>query len=161
MPDSVLGTALANRRRGKQFHSLKLRHHRPRLQQRRDAVGVRRSVVVLLQQQRRLLALREELPRLRVDAKQPSRPPLVGDVFQHHERFGVDDEADEAADVVHTRTASKADPDEARRVVKPSKSKAANDEDSAYDRAREKVEAIKREREEVVLRDFDGARYLR
>ena len=36
-----------------------------------------------------------------------------------------------------------------------------NDEDSAYDRAREKVEAIKREREEVVLRDFDGARYLR
>ena len=75
--------------------------------------------------------------------------------------FGVDDEADEAADVLHTRAASKADPDEARRVVKPSKSKAANDEDSAYDRAREKVEAIKREREEVVLRDFDGARYLR
>ena len=75
--------------------------------------------------------------------------------------FGVDDEADEAADVFHTREASKADPDEARRVVKPSKSKAANDEDSAYDRAREKVEAIKREREEVVLRDFDGARYLR
>ena len=75
--------------------------------------------------------------------------------------FGVDDEADEAADVLHTRPASKADPDEARRVVKPSKSKAANDEDSAYDRAREKVEAIKREREEVVLRDFDGARYLR
>ena len=57
--------------------------------------------------------------------------------------------------------ASRADPDEARRVlVKPAKVE-KNDEDSAYDRAREKVEAIKREREEVVLRDFDGARYLR
>ena len=33
---------------------------------------------------------------------------------------------------------------------KPSKSKmVVNDEDSAYDRAREKVEAIKREREEA------------
>ena len=74
--------------------------------------------------------------------------------------FGVVDEADEA-DVLPTRAASRADPDEARHVlVKPAKVE-KNDEDSAYDRAREKVEAIKREREEVVLRDFDGARYLR
>ena len=75
--------------------------------------------------------------------------------------FGVGEEAD-GEDVLPTRAASRANPDEARRVVKPSKSKVVvNDEDSAYDRAREKVEAIKREREEVVLRDFDGARYLR
>ena len=74
--------------------------------------------------------------------------------------FGVVDEADEA-DVLPTRAASRADPDEARHVlVKPAKVE-KSDEDSAYDRAREKVEAIKREREEVVLRDFDGARYLR
>ena len=75
--------------------------------------------------------------------------------------FGVGEEAD-GEDVRPTRAASRANPDEARRVAKPSKSKVVvNDEDSAYDRAREKVEAIKREREEVVLRDFDGARYLR
>ena len=36
-----------------------------------------------------------------------------------------------------------------------------NDRDVAYDRAREKVEARIDEREEKILRDFDGARYLR
>ena len=43
----------------------------------------------------------------------------------------------------------------------PNPVRVENDRDVAYDRAREKVEARIDEREEKILRDFDGARYLR
>jgi hypothetical protein len=54
-----------------------------------------------------------------------------------------------------------AEPEEMDPNPNPNPVRVENDRDVAYDRAREKVEARIDEREEKILRDFDGARYLR
>ena len=54
-----------------------------------------------------------------------------------------------------------AEPEEVDPNPNPSPVRVEKDRDVAYDRAREKVEARIDEREEKILRDFDGARYLR
>ena len=91
-----------------------------------------------------------------------------------------DDEETEAATKDETKVATKEEPasgawksqsemerafgagaDEMDPNPNPNPVRVENDRDVAYDRAREKVEARIDEREEKILRDFDGARYLR